>query len=196
MCKGRKYLCMIRGSAWVFRKIVRIIHLPSKTLDISSDMMSALYWRSSCLPCYPCSNATSESHDATFAAEVCMKCRQTTEKGAGGRTGERASHLIFLPLSPPRTIFVQSERARARARFPTPPTGGLADDRATDATAALRPSVRRPSASIRCRSPQLSVSPASRLIGTVAHIVVPSPSLPTYNFGRACTGKRTFPQDC
>ena len=148
MCKGRKYLCMIRGSAWVFRKIVRIIHLPSKTLDISSDMMSALYWRSSCLPCYPCSNATSESHDATFAAEVCMKCRQTTEKGAGGRTGERASHLIFLPLSPPRTIFVQSERARARARFPIPNstdrrTGGRPRDRCHRRPPSVRPSTVR-----------------------------------------------------
>ena len=99
------------------------------------------------------------------AAEICMKCR---------RTEEGASELVFLPLSP---LAHYSGRARPNSHRPT-------DGGTTDATTAAGAAA---SASNRCplppaaplgRSPQLSVSPATRQIRTertVAHRIQCTP---------------------
>ena len=118
------------------------------------------------------------------AAEICMKCR---------RTEEGASELVFLPLSP---LAHYSGRARPNSHRPT-------DGGTTDATTAAGAAA---SASNRCplppaaplgRSPQLSVSPATRQIrteGTAAHRVQCTPLFrDPYIVDRTC--KKTFPDE-
>ena len=106
------------------------------------------------------------------AAEICMKCRRT-EKGA--------SELVFLPLSP-----LAHYSRRARVPLPTPtdrPTEGrpmppppLLPRPRPSVALSVPPSL--PPAAPLGRSPQLSVSPATRQIRTertVAHRIQCTP---------------------